>query len=705
MAASVGDPPFVPCLLFVSWMWSGAYAEVFLYREEATERRVAVKVLQVPPVDDDLRLALRAGRVHGARLDHPHIVPVLSAGLTSEERPYVVMPFYPGPSLDTTLRMRQYALHETLRVGIQVGSGLAFAHRAGVLHQEVRPTNVLTNVFGTPGLTDFRIPGTPPLLGFAIPWSAPEIIEGGPPHMSADVYSLCATLWQTLTRQIPYSWPDLDNSLPALTHRIFTRHLAPLQRSDVPSELEALLLAGLSHEAGERPSLAEVLTGFQRIEHEQGYPPTSSPPATSSPDGLTPAPQWTDQADRDQPLPMSEHSGLHDWTQPRFPPHPHNLGSVAAPAASETLPAYASTSLAKAHSSDSAPPSLSTPLISFVSIDGSDHDPLDQTRRQTSPQFLAPIAAQEADSEPTQFAHRSHPTTPTIESRFRDQVVQGRPLPPVQGPLPEQKRRRKFFLPASLILVALAVLTWLILSTRVPPGEIAKAPASATSTTVTTRTTPQAPPTQAATSSPATSTSKPPSSTTPSSALQMPSVTTQLASKTGTYRASITVAVYPPMIDYQINDYRHKNSTSLGEICPVDPSVDAVVRLDTTWTKTTPGSPIIPKTWLSAKVGSGAGVASWGSMYGDGPSCSSISRGVGGDWVAPSTVVGEVYKASYYVFLKNHRTATYPNGDPERLNAISISVSEGMTSLKGDTGERLQYASPPASITLGGRTG
>ena len=125
------------------------------------------------------------GRLSG----HPHIVTILQVGATASGRPYIVMPYHAKDSLEALIR-RHGPLDwcETLSIGVKLAGALEAAHRAGTLHRDVKPGNILLTDYGEPQLTDFgiaRIAGgfqtaTGVITGSPA-FTAPEVLEGATP--------------------------------------------------------------------------------------------------------------------------------------------------------------------------------------------------------------------------------------------------------------------------------------------------------------------------------------------------------------------------------------------------------------------------------------------------------------------------------------------------------------------------------------------
>jgi serine/threonine protein kinase len=212
-----------------------------------------------------------------AHLAHPHIVPVFGVGRAAHGRPYLTMPFYPDGTLFDQART-PLAVPEVLKTGVQIGSAVAFAHGAGILHRDIKPHNILRNQFG-PALSDFGIAGTiadvsERTLGVSIPWSPPEVLlDTAAPSVASDVYSLSATLWHLLTARAPFE--HAGDTEAVLVRRIHTEPLPPLGRADVPATLERLLRQSMAKDPGDRfSSMASFVHALQDVQRQMQLEPT-----------------------------------------------------------------------------------------------------------------------------------------------------------------------------------------------------------------------------------------------------------------------------------------------------------------------------------------------------------------------------------------------------------------------------------------------
>jgi len=261
----------------------GGMARVDLARDVELDRLVAVKVLADHLADDpELRARfVREGRL-AARLSHPHVVGVLNAG-EEDGRPYIVMEYVDGGTLaDVIRRDGALAWRSAVELACQALEGLEHAHRAGLVHRDVKPGNLLLRRDGQLKIGDFGIAraaetsgltqaGT--ILGTA-PYLAPEQARGEEVGPASDVYGLAAVLYELLTGRPPRqvsSLAELETSsqepIPAV------RDLAPA----VPARVEDAVMRGLAADPAHRPSAVELRAELEDAEE----PTTMVQPATA----------------------------------------------------------------------------------------------------------------------------------------------------------------------------------------------------------------------------------------------------------------------------------------------------------------------------------------------------------------------------------------------------------------------------------------
>jgi serine/threonine protein kinase len=253
----------------------GGMALVFMGEDHDLERKVVIKVL--PP---ELAATVSAERFRReiltvARLQHPHIVPVIKAGEV-DGLPYLVMPYVDGESLDIRLRRTgALGVRETIGIMKDVARALAFAHERGVVHRDIKPGNILL-ASGSATVTDFGVAkalssarrsgeknktngltNTGMSLG-TILYMAPEQAAGDPNiDGRADIYALGIAAYEMLSGTAPFA--DLGPR-EMLTARL-TQPPRPLSnyRKDVPAGLERLIAKCLAIDPADRPQTATAL--------------------------------------------------------------------------------------------------------------------------------------------------------------------------------------------------------------------------------------------------------------------------------------------------------------------------------------------------------------------------------------------------------------------------------------------------------------
>ena len=139
---------------------AGGMSTVFVARDTVLERPVAVKLLAEHLADDEAFVyRFRREALSAARLQHPNIVQVFDSGQDQNtERHYIVMEYVDGPSGDMLRERKQLDIDETIGLVRDACHGLDYAHRAGVVHRDVKPGNLLfAEEMGTTKLADFGI--------------------------------------------------------------------------------------------------------------------------------------------------------------------------------------------------------------------------------------------------------------------------------------------------------------------------------------------------------------------------------------------------------------------------------------------------------------------------------------------------------------------------------------------------------------------
>ncbi len=245
---------------------AGGMSTVFLATDTVLERAVAVKLLAEHLAEDpDFVARFRREALAAARLQHPNVVQVFDSGQDdASDRHYIVMEYVDGPSCADMLRERkQLPVEETVRIVRDACHGLDYAHRAGVVHRDVKPGNLLlADETGFTKLADFgiakaaeqtRITQVGSVLGTAA-YLSPEQARGeeaGPP---SDIYSLGVCAYQFLAGRLPHEY----SSLTELALKQQQEGVDPISasRPEVPRELDQAIRLALEREPAMRYSSA-----------------------------------------------------------------------------------------------------------------------------------------------------------------------------------------------------------------------------------------------------------------------------------------------------------------------------------------------------------------------------------------------------------------------------------------------------------------
>ena len=241
----------------------GGFGVVFRCVQPLLDREVAIKVLTADLDPDNVDRFLREQRAMGRLSGHPHIVTIFQVGTTARGRPYIVMPCHGKGSLDALIRRHgPMDWSETLRIGVKLAGALEAAHRAGILHRDVKPGNVLLTEYGEPQLTDFgiaRIAGgfqtaTGVIIGSPA-FTAPEVLAGASPTPASDVYSLGATLFCMLTGHAAFERRS-GEQVVAQFLRITSQPIPDLREQGLPAEVAAVIERAMAQDASARPASA-----------------------------------------------------------------------------------------------------------------------------------------------------------------------------------------------------------------------------------------------------------------------------------------------------------------------------------------------------------------------------------------------------------------------------------------------------------------
>jgi eukaryotic-like serine/threonine-protein kinase len=282
--APEAEPVDVPGYLITAELGKGRWATVYLARHLVLGRPVALKLFN-PAAEVEPHFALRfleEARIL-AKLDHPHIVRVYDSGAAGT-RLFMALEYAPNGTLADRLKKGRLTVAEAVDVCTKLARAAGVAHRAGVVHRDIKPTNVLRNKHGEPLLADFGLAkdvaesigltahgttvGTPAYM-------APEQARAEPGTLgpSADVYALAAVLYELIT-----GTPPLIAKSVAQTFRMVQDDIpTPLREREpaVPKWLSDLVARCLDKNRDRRPQTGDALADALAA----GELPTADAPA------------------------------------------------------------------------------------------------------------------------------------------------------------------------------------------------------------------------------------------------------------------------------------------------------------------------------------------------------------------------------------------------------------------------------------------
>jgi len=300
---------------------SGGMAVIHRAIDTMLERTVAVKILREDySSDTNFREQFKQEAKAAANLSHPNIVTVYDFGF-DDDQVFIVIEYVDGTDLKSLIREKgRFSVEETVGLMAQACAGVGYAHRAGLVHCDIKPHNMLVSREFRLKVTDFGIARAlatiHPEEKSEVVWGSPHYFSpeqagGGAPSPASDVYSLGIILYEMLTGKLPFEASEATDL--AKMHRVEQpippRRLNPA----IPKALEDITLKVLSKEPAARyrtaDQLGRVLMSFGSLNKDKTGPIVLPKPANSvkvSPNPSKPKPSPIPETPSSQPQTVSE---------------------------------------------------------------------------------------------------------------------------------------------------------------------------------------------------------------------------------------------------------------------------------------------------------------------------------------------------------------------------------------------------------------
>ena len=262
----------------------GTQGRVYLANDAHLGRQVAIKALT--PVQDPARKAILLAKARAiSQLNHPNIVTLYDA-FEDQDTHCIVLEYVEGKTLENILRTEgRFAAQRATRISLQVLEGLAFAHERGIVHHDIKPSNILIDAFGNARIVDFRIAaaagqvetssasGTPRYM-------APESLDNREVMRNADVFAVGMSLYEMLTGQAAVAGHEIFEIMHKIANESFASPSA--LNPEVDEGLDQIVMRALSKDpAGRYADAAEMRLALEHYLQ----------PATASSSEVAPAQQ------------------------------------------------------------------------------------------------------------------------------------------------------------------------------------------------------------------------------------------------------------------------------------------------------------------------------------------------------------------------------------------------------------------------------
>ncbi len=272
---------FFPGFTDITEIGKGALATVYRARDLHTEQYVALKLLNVGDASPRAHESFARESIALSTLSaHPNIVSLFRSFPAADGRPVLVLELCRG-SIGDRPPGDGLTVPQIVALGITIAGALETAHRAEILHRDVKPQNILVTERGEPALADFGVAilpaSTPSAAGRfdrTTLHAAPELLEGRPASPATDVYALASSLYQLIAGRSAFRAFDSESPASVIL-RILRDPVPPLLSAQVPPGLSHLVVDAMAKASANRPASAlEFARRLAAIEAEQGWGPT-----------------------------------------------------------------------------------------------------------------------------------------------------------------------------------------------------------------------------------------------------------------------------------------------------------------------------------------------------------------------------------------------------------------------------------------------
>ncbi|HKZ81980.1 MAG TPA: protein kinase [Pyrinomonadaceae bacterium] len=265
---------------------AGGMGEVYLAQDSKLDRKVALKILPQHLAEDKDRMSRFVREAKSASaLNHPNIITIHEIG-EIDGRHFIATEYIEGETLQTRLKGQSLSLKSTLEIALQVASALDAAHRAGIVHRDIKPDNIMVRHDGIVKVLDFGLVKLSPtdssevdregetrlqlktrvgMIMGTVAYMSPEQARGQETDARTDIWSFGCVLYEMLIGQQPFQGETMTDVLANIIHREPASVVA--QRKDTPAELERIIAKAVRKNKDQRyQSAKELFNDLQQVQ-------------------------------------------------------------------------------------------------------------------------------------------------------------------------------------------------------------------------------------------------------------------------------------------------------------------------------------------------------------------------------------------------------------------------------------------------------